>query len=53
LGKTCWRESLFTLAGLTIGPRLMLCFGFITLSMLAGDAVVLWQFHLIRAQASV
>jgi len=36
---------------LTIGPRLMLCFGFITLSMLAGDAVVLWQFHLVRAQA--
>jgi len=29
----------------------MLCFGFITLSMLAGDAVVLWQFHLVRAQA--
>ena len=36
---------------LNIGPRLMLCFGFITLSMLAGDAVVLWQFHVVRTQA--
>src|SRR5229473_2555061 len=36
---------------LNIGPRLMLCFAFITLSMLGGDAVVLWQFHLIRDQA--
>src|SRR5260370_27396540 len=36
---------------LNIGPRLILCFVFIILSMLVGDAVVLWQFHLVRAQA--
>jgi PAS domain S-box-containing protein len=36
---------------LDIGPRLILCFVLIILSMLAGDAVVLWQFHLVRAQA--
>jgi PAS domain S-box-containing protein len=34
-----------------IGTRLMLCFVFIILSMLVGDAVVLWQFHLVRNQA--
>ena len=36
---------------LNIGPRLTLCFVFIILSMLGGDAVVLWQFHLVRDQA--
>ena len=36
---------------LNIGPRLTLCFALIILSVLAGDAVVLWQFHIIRAQA--
>jgi PAS domain S-box-containing protein len=36
---------------LNIGPRLTLCFVFIILSMLVGDAVVLWQFHLVRDQA--
>jgi len=36
---------------LNIGPRLILCFVLIILSMLAGDAVVLWQFHLVRAHA--
>src|SRR6266849_899387 len=36
---------------LNIGPRLILGFIFIVLSMLAADAVVLWQFHLVRAQA--
>jgi signal transduction histidine kinase/HAMP domain-containing protein len=36
---------------LNIGPRLVLGFVFIILSMLAADAVVLWQFHLVRAQA--
>jgi PAS domain S-box-containing protein len=30
---------------------LTLCFVFIILSMLGGDAVVLWQFHLVRDQA--
>src|ERR1700746_3966209 len=34
-----------------IGPRLILGFVVIILSMLAADAVVLWQFHLVRAQA--
>ncbi len=34
-----------------IGPRLILGFVFIILSMLAADAVVLWQFHLVRTQA--
>jgi PAS domain S-box-containing protein len=36
---------------LNIGPRLILGFVVIILSMLAADAVVLWQFHLVRAQA--
>src|SRR6266436_3755785 len=34
-----------------IGPRLILGFVFIILSMLAADAVVLGQFHLVRTQA--
>lgn len=37
---------------LNIGPRLILCFALIIVSMLAGDAVVLWQFHVVRAQAA-
>lgn len=36
---------------LNIGPRLMLSFAVIIFSMLAADAVVLWQFHLVRVQA--
>jgi len=36
---------------LDIGPRLMLGFTVIIFSMLAADAVVLWQFHLVRAEA--
>jgi PAS domain S-box-containing protein len=36
---------------LDIGPRLILGFVFIILSMLAADAVILWQFHTIRIQA--
>src|SRR6202521_4776707 len=36
---------------LNIGPRLILGFVFIILSMLAADAVILWQFHMIRIQA--
>jgi PAS domain S-box-containing protein len=35
---------------LNIGPRLILGFIFIILSMLAADAVILWQFHLVRTQ---
>jgi PAS domain S-box-containing protein len=37
---------------LNIGPRLILCFALIIVSMLAGDAIVLWQFHIVRAQAA-
>jgi PAS domain S-box-containing protein len=36
---------------LNIGPRLIVGFVVIILSMLAADAVVLWQFHLVRTQA--
>src|SRR6202163_214334 len=36
---------------LNIGPRLILGFVFIILSMLVANAVILWQFHLVRAQA--
>src|SRR5712692_1468238 len=38
-------------ARLNIGPRLILGFVFIILSMLGADAVILWQFHLVRTQA--
>jgi PAS domain S-box-containing protein len=34
-----------------IGPRLVLCFVLIILSMFAGDAVVLWQFQIAQVQA--
>ena len=34
-----------------IGHRLILCFVYIILVMLGADAVVLWQFHLVQAQA--
>lgn len=36
---------------LNIGPRLILGFVFIILSMLAADAIVLWQFRALRTQA--
>ncbi len=36
---------------LNIGPRLVLCFALIIVSMLAGDVIVLWQFHIVHAQA--
>ena len=36
---------------LNIGPRLVLCFALIIASMLAGDVIVLWQFHIVQAQA--
>jgi PAS domain S-box-containing protein len=41
----------FHVGRLNIGPRLILGFAFIILSMLAADAVVLWQFHVVRTQA--
>jgi PAS domain S-box-containing protein len=36
---------------LNIGPRLILGFVLIIVSMLAADVVILWQFHLVRTQA--
>ena len=36
---------------LNIGPRLILCFAIILLAVFVGDAVILWQFHLVRTQA--
>src|SRR6266852_4988081 len=36
---------------LAIGTRLILGFVFIILSMLAADAVILWQFYVVRVQA--
>ena len=36
---------------LNIGPRLALCFVLIIVAMLAGDAIVLWQFQTVRNQA--
>jgi len=36
---------------LNIGPRLVLCFALIIVSMLTGDVIVLWQFHIVQAQA--
>jgi PAS domain S-box-containing protein len=41
----------FRLHRLNIGPRLTLCFAFIILAMLLGNAVLLWQFHQARVQA--
>ena len=37
---------------LRIGPRLILGFAFIILTMLAADAIILWQFHEVRVQAA-
>ena len=39
-----------SLARLDIGPRLTLCFVVIILLMLGGNGLLLWQFHLVRAQ---
>ena len=41
----------FRLHRLNIGPRLTLCFVFLILAMLLGNAVLLWEFHLARVQA--
>ncbi|HWZ24517.1 MAG TPA: PAS domain-containing protein [Verrucomicrobiae bacterium] len=48
--KSAEAKTLHT-SRLNIGPRLILGFVFIILSMLAADAVILWQFQLVRAQA--
>ena len=44
-------EKAFHLHRLNIGPRLTLCFVFIILAMLMGNAALLWQFQLVRAEA--
>src|SRR5260370_40685204 len=44
-------EKTLHLGRFNIGPRLILGFVFIMLSMLVADAVVLWQFQLVRTQA--
>src|SRR5579863_3426779 len=36
---------------LNIGPHLVLCFALIIVLMVAGDVIVLWQFHIVQAQA--
>jgi hypothetical protein len=36
---------------LNIGPRLILCFALIIVLMFAGDVIVLWQFHIVQAEA--
>jgi signal transduction histidine kinase len=46
-------ESTFHLHRFNIGPRLTLCFLFIILALLVGNAVSLWQFHLARTQADL
>jgi PAS domain S-box-containing protein len=54
-GLNRWLKSAgaktFHAGRLNIGPRLILGFVFIILSMLTADAVILWQFHMIRIQA--
>ena len=44
-------EKTARLHRLNIGPRLTLCFAFIILAMLVGNAVALWQFQIVRGQA--
>jgi signal transduction histidine kinase/HAMP domain-containing protein len=44
-------EKTFHLRRLNIGPRLTLGFAFIIIAMLAGSAILLWQFHLVRVQS--
>src|SRR6202140_4987806 len=49
--KTAEAKTLYP-GGLNIGPRLILGFVIIILSMLAADVVILWQFHVVRNQAA-
>ena len=44
-------EKILHTGRLNIGPRLILGFAFIMLSMLAADMVILWQFQVVRTQA--
>jgi PAS domain S-box-containing protein len=36
---------------LNIGPRLILCFALIIVLMIGADVIILWQFHIVQAQA--
>jgi len=49
--KTAEAKTLYA-GRLNIGPRLILGFVIIILSMLAADVVILWQFHVVRNQAA-
>jgi PAS domain S-box-containing protein len=44
-------EDALRLHRISIGRRLSLCFVLIILLMLGGNGLLLWQFHLVRAQA--
>src|SRR5579864_6623567 len=44
-------EKILHTGRLNIGPRLILGFVFIVVSMLAADVVILWQFQVVRTQA--
>jgi len=44
-------EKILHTGRLNIGPRLILGFAFIMLSMLGADMVILWQFQVVRTQA--
>jgi hypothetical protein len=44
-------EKTVHLHRLNIGARLTFCFIFIIVAMLAGNGILLWQFHRARAQA--
>ena len=44
-------DKAFFFLRLNIGPRLTICFLFIILAMLVENAVLLWQFHLVPAEA--
>jgi PAS domain S-box-containing protein len=54
-GLNRWVESseakILHAGRLNIGPRLILGFVFIILAMLAANAIVLWQFHVVGTQA--
>jgi transcriptional regulator with PAS, ATPase and Fis domain/HAMP domain-containing protein len=43
--------KILDISRLYIGPRLTLCFAAIVLLMMAGDGVLLWQFHSARVEA--
>jgi len=50
-GRNNLARELFASTDSTSVRRLTLCFLFIILALLVGNVVLLWQFHLARAQA--